>query len=44
MFLPRESHGQRSVAGYNPQGGKESDVTEQGIPSTHFIGFAPQQD
>ena len=29
IFLPGESHGQRSLAGYNPQGCKESDVTEQ---------------
>ena len=28
-FLPRESHGQRTLAGYNPQGYKESDLTEQ---------------
>ena len=31
VFLPREFHGQRSLAGYNPYspwGGKESDTTE----------------
>ena len=28
VFLPGESHGQRSLAGYSPQGCKESDVTE----------------
>ena len=28
VFLPRESHGQRSLAGYSPQGHKESDTTE----------------
>ena len=44
MFLPGESHGQRIVAGYDPRGGKESDETEQSTPSTHFIGFDPQQD
>ena len=27
-FLPGESHGQRSLAGYSPCGLKESDVTE----------------
>ena len=27
LFLPGESHGQRSVAGYGPQGHKESDTT-----------------
>ena len=29
VFLPGESHGQRSLAGYSPQGHKESDMTEQ---------------
>ena len=28
-FLPGESHGQRSLAGYRPWGHKESDTTEQ---------------
>ena len=28
VFLPGESHGQRSLAGYSPWGGKESDRTE----------------
>ena len=29
VFLPREFHGQRSLAGYSPWGRKESDKTEQ---------------
>ena len=29
VFLPGESHGQRSLAGYNPWGCKESDTTER---------------
>ena len=29
VSLPRESHGQRSLVGYSPQGRKESDMTEQ---------------
>ena len=29
MFLPGESHGQRSLAGYSPWGCKESGMTEQ---------------
>ena len=33
VFLPGESHGQRSLAGYSPQGRKESDSTER--LSTH---------
>ena len=28
VFLPGESHGQRSLAGYSPRGHKESDRTE----------------
>ena len=28
VFLPRESHGQRSLAGYSPWGRKELDTTE----------------
>jgi len=28
VFLPGESHGQRSLAGYSPWGCKESDRTE----------------
>jgi len=28
VFLPRESHGQRSLVGYSPQGCKQSDTTE----------------
>ena len=34
VFLPEESRGQRSLAGYSPWGRKESDVTEH----THFLG------
>ena len=29
VFLPGESHGQRSLVGYNPWGCKESDTTER---------------
>ena len=28
VFLPEKSHGQRTLAGYSPQGHKESDMTE----------------
>ena len=28
VFLPRESHGQRSLGGYSPRGRKELDTTE----------------
>ena len=33
-FLPRESHGQRNLMGYSPQGCKGLDMTEQ---LTHFL-------
>ena len=29
VFLPRESHGQKSLAGYSPWGRKKSDTTER---------------
>ena len=29
MFLPGESHGQRSLAGYSPWSRKESEMTER---------------
>ena len=29
VFLPAESHGQRSLTGYSPRGHKESDATEE---------------
>ena len=32
VFLPRESHGQRSLAGYSLWGCKESDTTERLLP------------
>ena len=38
VFLPRESHGQRSLVGYNPWGHKQSDVTER----THCTRVHPE--
>ena len=35
VFLPGNSHGQRSLAGYSPWGRKESDTTER----FHFLMF-----
>ena len=35
VFLPGDSHGQRSLAGYSPRGRKESDTTD--APSTHYL-------
>ena len=29
VFLPGKSHGQRSLVGYHPWGGKQSDMTER---------------
>ena len=36
VFLPGESYGQRSLAGYSPWGCKESDTTEQLMLSLFF--------
>ena len=38
VFLPGESHGQRSLVGFSPWGCKELDVTEQ---LTHRVGSRP---
>ena len=38
VFLPGESHGQRSLAGYSPQGCEELDMTEA-TEHTHFFIF-----
>ena len=35
IFLPGESHGWRSLLGYSPRGGKESDTTER-LDFTHL--------
>ena len=32
VFLTRESHGQRTLASYSPEGHKESDMTEHACP------------
>ena len=37
VFLPGKFHSQRSLAGYSPQGHKESDTTEQ-LTHTHTAG------
>ena len=39
IFLPRESYGQRSLAGYCPWGRKESDMTEHACAHTHRWRF-----
>ena len=36
MFLPGESHGQRSLVGYSPRGCKELDTTELAHVCTHW--------
>ena len=37
VFLPGESHGQRSLVGYGPWGRKELDTTEQLILAYFFL-------
>ena len=39
VFLPGESHGQRSLAGYNPCDHKELDTTEQ-LSTVHNMSRA----
>ena len=41
VFLPGESHGQRSLVGYSPWGHKGSDTTER-LTLTHHHGWASQ--
>ena len=36
-FLPGKFHGQRSLAGYSPQGCKELDTTEQLSTAQHIL-------
>ena len=36
-FCPQKSHGQRSLAGYNPRGHKESDTTQRLSIQAHLI-------
>ena len=43
VFLPGESHGQRSLMGYSPQGRKESDMTERldfHFPEVYTVSLA----
>ena len=42
-FLPGKSHGQRSLAGYSPQGHKELDATERLSTHTQRKGVAPKE-
>ena len=39
VLLPGESHGQRSLAGYNPWGHKESDTTEHMSTSSYKVNI-----
>ena len=41
VFLPRKSHGWRSLAGYSPWDHKESDMTERLCPVS--MGFSRQE-
>ena len=45
VFLPREFHGQRTLACYSPWGCKESDTTEQLTQRNNILGlFSKQTD
>ena len=39
VFLPGESHGQKSLAGYSPRGHKESDTTERLHTHTYINNY-----
>jgi len=41
VFLPRKSHGQRSLVGCSPLGCKESDITEELSTHTPFMLSLP---
>ena len=43
VFLPGESHGQRSLVGYSPWGHKEQDMTEQLSTHTHTQHTIPHK-
>ena len=43
VFLPGESHGQRSLAGYSPWGRKKSDTTEHIITEIGFSKYLMPQ-
>ena len=44
VFLPGESHGQRSLAGYSAQDCKESNTTEHAHIHNVKLGFDPISD
>ena len=44
IFLPEESHGQRSLAGYSPWGLKELDMTEQLTHTSSDVGCLPHTE
>ena len=43
VFLPEKYYGHRSLAGYMPQGHKESDMTERLNTHTHMHSLASDQ-
>ena len=43
VLLSRESHGQRSLLGYNPRNHKESDTTEQRTNTQREVGDVPSK-
>ena len=44
VFLPGESHGQRSLVGYSPWGHKELDMTEHACAAAGMRGCASEAD
>ena len=44
VFSPEESYGQRSLAGHNPEGRKESDMTEHAHMRAKMISYQGSRD
>ena len=42
VFLPEESHGRRSLAGYSPQGRKESDKDRSNLAHSVYLVLSGQ--
>ena len=44
VFLPGESHGQRSLGGYSPWGCKESDMDRLSLSLSYTVSIQENQD
>ena len=44
VFLPGESHGQRSMVGYSPHGHKELDTTKKPLDESESVSHSVMSD